>query len=88
LAPVLAHYAIPAPIVHLITGSLGGALGVAHGVGGTLGHSLGVLARSAFVSGLGLAMTAGTAVVATAAVVVLLVLPSRQPTSSTEADEP
>jgi hypothetical protein len=33
-------------------------------------------------------MTAGTAVVATAAVVVLLVLPSRQPTSSTEADEP
>jgi EmrB/QacA subfamily drug resistance transporter len=88
LAPVLSHYPIPAPIRHLITGSLGGALGVAHGVGGALGHGLSVFARGAFVSGLDLAMTAGTAVVATAAVVVLLVLPSRQPASSADADEP
>lgn len=77
MAPVLAHYPIPKPILSLITGSLGGALGVAHSVGGTLGASLATFARVSFISGMDLAVTAGAAVVGVAAVVVVFVLPSR-----------
>ena len=40
LAPVLAHYKMPSSILHLITGSLGGALAVGHQIGGVLGTEL------------------------------------------------
>ena len=77
LAPVLARYPIPKPILSLITGSLGGALGVAQSVGGKLGAGLGAFARVSFISGMDLAVTVGAVVVGVAAVVVVLVLPSR-----------
>ena len=77
LAPVLARYPIPKPILSLITGSLGGALGVAQSVGGELGAGLGAFARVSFISGMDLAVTVGAVVVGVAAVVVVLVLPSR-----------
>jgi len=76
MAPVLAHYPIPASIVHLITGSLGGALAVARAVGGTLGAELAGFAREAFISGSDLAFTVGAVAVAVAAVVVLVLLPN------------
>ena len=77
MAPVLTHYAIPRPIVHLITGSLGGALAVAQQAGGRLGAELAGLARQSFVSGMDLALGVGALVVGVAATVVLMVLPNR-----------
>ena len=77
LAPVLAHYKMPSSILHLITGSLGGALAVGHQIGGVLGAELTNFARQSFVSGLDLAVTVGAVVVGTAGLVVLFVLPNR-----------
>jgi len=77
LSPVLAHYTMAKSILHLITGSLGGALGVSHQLGGALGAGLASLARQSFVSGLDLAVSVGAVVVGIAAVVVLLALPNR-----------
>ena len=77
MGPVLAHRAVPVPVAHLITGSLGGALAVAQQVGGALGEALAVVARLAFVSGMDLALTVGAVVVATSAVITLALLPNR-----------
>jgi hypothetical protein len=77
LAPMLAHYKMPASILHLITGSLGGALAVSQKIGGVLGPELATFARRSFVSGLDLAVTVGAVVVGTAGLVVLVVLPNR-----------
>ena len=77
LAPVLAHYKMPASILHLITGSLGGALAVSQKIGGVLGPELANFARRSFVSGLDLAVSVGAVVVGTAGLVVLVVLPNR-----------
>jgi len=81
LTPVLSHYPVPRSILHLITGSLGGALTVAHQVGGGLGAGLAGLARQSFISGFDLAVTVGAIVVGAAALVVLVVLPNRAPPS-------
>ncbi len=64
-------------ILHLITGSLGGALAVGQQIGGVLGTELTNFARQSFVSGLDLAVTVGAVVVGTAGLVVLIVLPNR-----------
>ncbi|MGA3353060.1 MAG: MFS transporter [Acidimicrobiales bacterium] len=77
LTPALAHHPMPASVFHLITGSLGGALGVSQHIGGVLGTELAVFARLSFVSGLDLAVTVAAIVVAGAGVVVLAVLPNR-----------
>lgn len=77
LAPVLTHYPIPKPILHMITGSLGGALAVGQNIRGVLGTELVNFARQAFVSGMDLAVTVGSVVVGVAALGVLLVLPNR-----------
>jgi EmrB/QacA subfamily drug resistance transporter len=77
LGSVLAGHAKPHAARHAILGSLGGALQVAGQVGGALGDALGAAARSAFVSGLGLAFVVGAAAVAAGAVIVLAVLPAR-----------
>lgn len=77
MAPVLGHYRIPQSILHLITGSLGGALGVAQHVGGGLGAALSTTARLSFVSGMDLAVAVGAVVVGAAGVVVLMTLPNR-----------
>ena len=77
LTPVLVHYSIPKSVLHLLTGSLGGALGVSHQIGGAFGAGLAAVARRSFVSGLNLAVTVGAIVVGTAALVILLLLPNR-----------
>jgi len=77
LTPVLAHHSIPTSVLHIITGSLGGALTVAQKAGGVLGPELAKMANGAFVSGLALASVVGAIVVVLAALVVLIVLPNR-----------
>jgi hypothetical protein len=77
LAPVLAHYKMPASVLHLITGSLGGALAVSQQIGGALGPELASFARRSFVSGMDLSVTVAAFVVGTAGVIVLFVWPNR-----------
>jgi EmrB/QacA subfamily drug resistance transporter len=77
LAPVLAHHPMPPSVLHLITGSLGGALAVSPKIGGSLGTELAAFARQSFVSGLDLAVTVAAIVVGGAGLVVLIVLPNR-----------
>jgi len=73
----LAHQAVPASVLQVINGSLGGALSVAHTVGGARGAALEALSRSAFVSGMDLAMIVGAVAVACGAAVAFVLLPSR-----------
>jgi EmrB/QacA subfamily drug resistance transporter len=76
-------------IMHLITGSIGGALAVAGQVGGRQGAELAHFAKVSFVSGMDLALLVGAAVVAVAAFVVLVVLPSKgAPSSPADVAEP
>lgn len=77
ILPVLANRAVPPNIAHLITGSLGGALGVAQHLGGGFNLVLADVARRAFVNGMGLALGAGAVVVAVAACLAAAVLPNR-----------
>lgn len=77
LAPVLHQYRVPASILQLITGSLGGALEVAAHVGGHTGAELALLAREAFISGSDLAVAVGAVAVGGAALLVLALLPNR-----------
>jgi EmrB/QacA subfamily drug resistance transporter len=79
LHPVLVHQAISRSVLSLINGSLGGALAVADRVGGARGVELAQFARHSFVSGMDLAVTAGSAVVGAGALIALAVLPSRPP---------
>jgi EmrB/QacA subfamily drug resistance transporter len=79
LTPVLAHHSLPHSALHLITGSLGGALIAAEQVGGRLGAGLAALARLSFLSGMTLALSAGAVVVLAAAVTVVAMLPNRAP---------
>jgi EmrB/QacA subfamily drug resistance transporter len=73
----LAPYHVPHAAMEAILGSLGGALGVADRLGGVLGAELAHLARSAFVSGMGLGLATGACVAAVGCVIALLALPSR-----------
>ncbi len=77
LTPALSGHAIPAAVLHTITGSLGGALAVAGKIGGLPGAELAGSARQSFVSGLDLAVTVAAIVVGCASLVVLAVLPNR-----------
>ncbi len=77
LAPVLAHYKMPASVLHLITGSLGGALAVSEKIGGVLGPELASFARRSFISGMDLAVSVAAIVVGAAGLVVLAALPNR-----------
>ena len=74
---VLAHRAVPASVLHVIDGSLGGAMTVAQRVGGPEGAALDDLARRAFTSGMDLAMLVGAVAVTVGAMSALLLLPSR-----------
>jgi EmrB/QacA subfamily drug resistance transporter len=78
-----AVHELNAAVHQTVLGSLGAALGVAGHVGGLLGSELSVAARAAFMSGLGLALTAGAGVVAVGVVLALLALPSRPPSPPT-----
>jgi EmrB/QacA subfamily drug resistance transporter len=77
MTAALAPYHVPVSIMHLILGSIGGALGVAARVGGALGAELAVAARSAFVSGMDLGMLTGAIVALAGCAVALVTLPGR-----------
>ena len=73
----LAGTHVPAGILQVILGSLGGALTVAERVGGVTGAELGRMARAAFMAGSRMGMAVGGAVALIGAVVTLAALPSR-----------
>ncbi|MER8007628.1 MFS transporter [Streptomyces sp. NPDC094149] len=77
MGPPLAPYRLPRDVSDSVLGSLGGALELAGRVGGTSGRLLAALARSAFVSGMGLGLTVGAAVAAFGAALAFAALPSR-----------
>ncbi len=76
LKPLLAHHPMPASVLHLIMGSLGGALEVAKHAG-PLGAALTVAAQRAFVHGLDLAVLVGGIVALVAVGLVVALLPNR-----------
>ncbi|WP_181387361.1 MFS transporter [Streptomyces sp. Act143] len=77
MGPPLRPYRLPQDVSDSVLGSLGGALALADRVGGTAGRMLATLARSAFVSGMGLGLLVGAAVAAGGALLAFLALPSR-----------
>ncbi len=77
LSPVLSHAHVPASVVSVIEGSLGGAMAVAAQAGGHLGAALASQARMAFTQGLDLAVTVAACTVGVAAFAVLVILPNR-----------
>lgn len=77
MTAALAGHAVPPAAAHAITGSLGGALGVAGQIGGANGAMLAAAGRAAFLDGMRLAATVAAVVVAVGALLVLIALPSR-----------
>ena len=77
VAPVISHAAVPASVQRLIESSVGAALAVAQHAPGRQSTALAVLARQAFVSGMDLALVIATVVVALAALLVVVLLPSQ-----------
>ena len=77
LAASVAGHHVPAGILQIILGSLGGALAVAERAGGATGAELARAARTAFMSGSKVAMAVGGAVALVGAVVTLVALPSQ-----------
>jgi EmrB/QacA subfamily drug resistance transporter len=77
MAAALAPYHAPAALTHAILGSLGGALAVAARIGGPAGATLAHLARTAFMSGMDLGLSAGAAVAAAGGLLALALMPSR-----------
>ncbi|TAN29546.1 MAG: DHA2 family efflux MFS transporter permease subunit [Actinomycetota bacterium] len=73
----LAPFHVPGNVMHIVEGSVGGALGVAAQVGGATGSVLAGLARSAFISGLDLALLVGAGFAFVGALIVFFALPSR-----------
>ena len=82
MASALAGYQISGEIMHLITGSVGGALEVASQLGGSLGAALAGAAKSAFVSGMDLGLVTGALCALVGALVVVVFLPNRPPSSN------
>ncbi len=87
VAPLLAHQRVPAHVASLVEGSLGGALAVAAHVPARLGQPLATAARQGFVSGMDLGCTIAAVVVAMAALVAALFLPSRAKAREAAASE-
>ena len=77
MTAVLAPYHAPAALTHAILGSLGGALAVAARIGGPAGATLAHLARTAFMSGMDVGLSAGAAVAAAGGLLALALMPSR-----------
>jgi len=74
----LAGVPVPHAIENTITGSIGGALGVAAQVGGDVGRLLTEAARAAFVSGGNLGMLTAAIVVLAGCAIALVTVPFRQ----------
>ena len=77
MAAALGSAPLPHAIENTITGSIGGALGVAAQVGGETGRLLAQAARSAFVSGGDLGLLTGAAIVLVGSVLALVTVPAR-----------
>ena len=77
ITAALAGHSLSEPVLHTITGSLGGALTVAATVGGLPGALLAHAARAAFMSGVHLSLGFGALAAAAGALLVLALLPSR-----------
>ncbi len=77
LTGALAGYHVPASVLQVIVGSLGGALAVAAHLGGDLGAALAHLARAAFMSGMDLGLRTGAVVAAAGGLLALAVMPAR-----------
>ncbi len=75
MATLLAPYHVPRPVLHVIQGSLGGALEVAARAGGVLGTELQHAARAAFVSGMQLGFIAGAALAIAGGLLALAAMP-------------
>ncbi len=84
----LASHRVPEPVLHTITGSLGGALGVASALGGVLGTLLAHAARAAFMSGVHLSLGLGAVVAGAGALLVVVALPSRARPEDEDAELP
>lgn len=82
ITAALAPYHVPAAVMAVVRGSLGGALEVAARVGGELGSGLAQLAKEAFVSGMSLGLAAGAFVMLGACVIALIVLPGHRRANS------
>jgi EmrB/QacA subfamily drug resistance transporter len=76
MGTVLAAQHVPPAIAHQITGSLGGALGVAGVLGGAAGDLLAHAARAAFMNGAGTSMAVGALTALAGALLTLWLLPS------------
>jgi EmrB/QacA subfamily drug resistance transporter len=79
MTSALAGHHIPAAIMHVILGSLGGALTAASRVGGLSGALLAQAARAAFMSGNQVALVTGAAAALGGACLMLALLPSPPP---------
>ncbi|MDN3027936.1 MFS transporter [Streptomyces sp. S.PB5] len=77
MRPRLAPHRLPQDVSDDVLGSLGGALSLAERVGGTAGRMLAEVARSSFVSGMGLGLVVGSTVAAAGALLAFSALPSR-----------
>ena len=86
LAPY--HHLIPAGVESTVLGSIGGALDVASRQGGPLAEALTRFARSAFMSGMDLAMLTAAAVALAAGLFALLALPSGAAAGGDAPSEP
>ncbi len=86
LGELFAAYPVPAPIRRATESSLGGALEVAKRLGGGIGIQLKDAARSAYVSGMVFSVSIGAVLAGVAAVVVLVLLPSKADPASEHRD--
>jgi EmrB/QacA subfamily drug resistance transporter len=70
-------YHIPVSIMHTISSSLGGALGIASGIGGSRGALLAHAARMAFMSGFRVSLAVGSLVALGGILLVIVFLPKK-----------
>jgi EmrB/QacA subfamily drug resistance transporter len=79
LKPPLAIYHLPQDVSNAALGSIGGAQQVASHLGAAVGSRIAELARSAFMSGMDLALLVAAAVSVASIVLAMALLPGRQP---------
>jgi EmrB/QacA subfamily drug resistance transporter len=77
---------LPAAIGHQITGSLGGALGIADSIGGTAGAMLADSAKAAFMSGTRTSLAVGACTALAGALLTIWLLPSGRTRQEPDAE--
>jgi hypothetical protein len=86
MGTIVAAQNLPAAIGHQITGSLGGALGVADAIGGTAGAMLADSAKAAFMSGTQTSLAVGACTALAGALLTLWLLPSGRTRQEPDAE--